>query len=120
MKLQNYLSDREIEFHDEHHLRLRGYDKTPDIKLQVPIAVNGFVINWIESKALFGNDEVHKKYIKEQFFSYWNRFGPGLVIYWFGFLDTLNQSNEKKFILMDHFPDNVTHMEPKSVKSIFL
>ncbi|XP_046617526.1 CDAN1-interacting nuclease 1 isoform X1 [Neodiprion virginianus] len=120
VKLQNYVSERNIAFLNEDHLRLRGYDKTPDIKLEVPVAVNGFVINWIESKALFGNEDVHKKYIKEQFLSYWNRFGPGLVIYWFGFLDTLNQPNEKKFIIMDHFPENITYMDPKSVKSLSL
>lgn len=97
-------------------MRSRGYDKTPDFKLEVPIAVNGFVINWIESKARFGNTEIHQKYIKEQFLSYWNRFGPGLVIYWFGFLDTLNEPSEKRFIIMDHFPEDVTYMDPTCIK----
>ncbi|XP_048516092.1 CDAN1-interacting nuclease 1 isoform X2 [Athalia rosae] len=120
VKLQRCIRERNIAFHDEGHLRLRGYDKTPDIKLEVPIAVNGFVINWIESKALFGNSQVHNQYMKEQFLSYWNRFGPGLVIYWFGYLDVLNQDNERKFIIMDHFPEVITYMNPKSVKSSIL
>ncbi|XP_015591240.1 uncharacterized protein C15orf41 homolog [Cephus cinctus] len=116
--LQTYLTERNIAFHDEEHLRQKGYDKTPDVKLEVPIAVNGFVINWIESKARFGSADMHKKYIKDQFSSYWNRFGPGLVIYWFGFLDTLVQPNEKNFIIMDHFPENITYMNPSSMKPL--
>lgn len=116
LKLQNYLTERKLAYIDEEHLRSRGYDKTPDVKLEVPIAVNGFVINWIESKARFGNMEIHQKYIKEQFLSYWNRFGPGLVIYWHGFLDNLNQPSEKKFIIMDHFPVNITYMDPGCIK----
>ncbi|XP_076284098.1 CDAN1-interacting nuclease 1 [Lasioglossum baleicum] len=116
LKLQNYLVERSLAFRNEEYLRSRGYDKTPDFKLEVPIAVNGFIINWIESKARFGNMEIHHKYIKEQFLSYWNRFGPGLVIYWFGFVDTLAESSEKRFIIMDHFPENITYMDPASIE----
>lgn len=114
--LQNYLTERNLAFRNEDQLRSRGYDKTPDFKLEVPIAVNGFVINWIESKARFGNAEIHQKYIKEQFLSYWNRFGPGLVIYWFGFLDNLSNSSEKRFVIMDHFPTDITYMNPTCIK----
>nr|XP_003705213.1 PREDICTED: uncharacterized protein C15orf41 homolog [Megachile rotundata] len=116
LKLQNYLTERNLAFRNEEHLRSRGYDKTPDFKLEVPIAVNGFVINWIESKARFGNAEIHQKYIKEQFLSYWNRFGPGLVIYWFGFLDNLSKPSEKRFVIMDHFPKDITYMDPTCIK----
>lgn len=108
---------RNLSFRNENQLRSRGYDKTPDVKLEVPIAVNGFVINWIESKARFGSTEIHQKNLKEQFLSYWNRFGPGLVIYWYGFLDTLHQHSGKKFIIMDHFPQEITYMDPDIVKS---
>ncbi|XP_076656942.1 CDAN1-interacting nuclease 1 [Halictus rubicundus] len=116
LKLQNYLTERSLAFRNEEYLRSRGYDKTPDFKLEVPIAVNGFIVNWIESKARFGNMEIHQKYIKEQFLSYWNRFGPGLVIYWFGFVDTLAESGEKRFIIMDHFPENITYMDPACIE----
>lgn len=62
-----------LPFRDENNLRARGYDKTPDIKLEIPIAVNGFIINWIESKALFADVKTHQQYLKNQYLSYWNR-----------------------------------------------
>lgn len=31
------LKERKINYFDEHDLRARGYDKTPDIKLDIPI-----------------------------------------------------------------------------------
>ncbi|KAJ8675687.1 hypothetical protein QAD02_011473 [Eretmocerus hayati] len=114
--LENHLIQSGISFLDESHLRTRGFDKTPDCKLAIPVAVGDFVINWIESKAQFGSAEIHKKYTQEQFLSYWNRFGPGLVIYWFGFLDDLDQSSESKFIIMDHFPKNINRLDPNSLK----
>ena len=59
---------------DEHSLRGRGYDKTPDFKLEIPIAVDGYVINWVESKASFGDEHNHSLYLEEQFWSYQNRY----------------------------------------------
>lgn len=118
VKLKDYLTERNIAFCDENQLRTRGYDKTPDFKLEVPIAVNGFVVNWIESKARFGSEEVHDTTTKEQYLSYWNRFGTGLVIYWFDYVDTVaaKEQKEKKFIVMNHFPQNITYMDTKTLR----
>lgn len=114
--MQEYLTKSKIPFYDESHLRSTGHDKTPDFKLEIPIYVNGITVTWIESKAQFGSPEVHKKYKKEQFQSYWNRFGTGIVIYWFGFVDTIINPDEKRFIVMDHYPENITYMDPNFLK----
>lgn len=116
LKLQRIAKNLKLAFRGEEHLRLKGYDKTPDIKLDIPISVDGFIINWIESKALFGDEEGHRGYLKDQYLSYWNRFGTGLVIYWLGFLETLDQMNEKKIIVMSDFPSNITQMDPLCIK----
>jgi len=116
-KIKDSLNELGIPFSDEHVLRNRGYDKTPDVKLEVPVAVNGNIINWIESKALFGDFESHEGYLKDQFWSYWNRFGPGLVIYWFGYIKQLDNNTEAGILLSDRFPTDIVIYEPGKVSS---
>ncbi|XP_028409732.1 uncharacterized protein C15orf41 homolog isoform X3 [Dendronephthya gigantea] len=103
--LEEKLAEWKIPFLGEKDMRCQGYDKTPDFKLQVPI--DGHVVNWIESKASFGDESSHKTYLKDQFWSYWNRFGPGMVIYWFGFIDELDCNRDKGIILCNSFPCNL-------------
>ncbi|XP_026790332.3 CDAN1-interacting nuclease 1 isoform X2 [Pangasianodon hypophthalmus] len=71
--LREKLRERNLSFVDENQLRAKGYDKTPDIILEVPIAVEGHIVHWIESKASFGDEQSHRTYLNEQFWSYWNR-----------------------------------------------
>ncbi|XP_064601584.1 CDAN1-interacting nuclease 1-like [Liolophura sinensis] len=111
-KLKRKLDSLDLAYIGEEEMRARGYDKTPDIKMEVPIAVNGHVVNWIESKASFGDEHSHKGYEKDQFWSYWNRFGPGMVIYWFGYIKELDVNREKGIMLMDDFPANIVTMDP--------
>ncbi|ESN92760.1 hypothetical protein HELRODRAFT_108152 [Helobdella robusta] len=101
--LKNKLQEHGVPYQDEYQMRSRGYDKTPDTILQIPIAVNGHIVNWIESKALFGDVPSHEKYVKEQLNCYTNRFGTGLVIYWFGYLAELKNSC-KDIMVLDCFP----------------
>ena len=106
--LKDQLTLMNISFKDENILREQGYDKTPDFLLTVPIAVDGVVINWIESKASFGDEYTHKQYLREQYWSYWNRFGSGLIIYWFGFIDELeNDIKDRGLLLRSDMPRDV-------------
>ncbi|XP_057398668.1 CDAN1-interacting nuclease 1 [Balaenoptera acutorostrata] len=92
---------------DEDQLRAKGYDKTPDFILQVPVAVEGHIIHWIESKASFGDECSHHAYLHDQFWSYWNRFGPGLVIYWYGFIQELDCNRGRGILLHACFPTDI-------------
>nr|XP_054095729.1 CDAN1-interacting nuclease 1 isoform X6 [Callithrix jacchus] len=71
--LRDMLLEKNLSFLDEDQLRAKGYDKTPDFILQVPVAVEGHIIHWIESKASFGDECSHHAYLHDQFWSYWNR-----------------------------------------------
>lgn len=113
-RLRGMVARINVPFQDETELRKLGYDKTPDIKLHVPIAVDGRVVCWIESKASFGSPECHQQYLEDQYYSYLNRFGPGLVIYWFGFVDELSGSSEN-ILLTSRFPspNQITLFKPE-------
>jgi len=113
-KIKDFLTELNIPFADEHAMRSQGYDKTPDIKLDIPVAVDGFIINWIESKALFGDPEAHSGYLRDQLWSYINRFGSGLVIYWFGYVSQLDVHRNAGIILRDSFPTDIVRFKPAS------
>lgn len=107
-----------VSYKDECVLRMRGYDKTPDIKLDIPLATaDGALVNWIESKALFADAFVHEQYVKNQYVSYWNRFGSGLVIYWFGCTKDIIETSEKRFIVRNDIPENLVFMNPSVIKA---
>ncbi|GIY93591.1 CDAN1-interacting nuclease 1 [Caerostris extrusa] len=112
--LKRDLKNLGLIFTDEKTLREKGFDKTPDIRLDIPIAINNRVINWIESKASFGDEERHFEYLKKQYWDYYRRFGPGLVIYWDGFVDEINNNKKQGVIVRDRVPAEVTYMDPLS------
>nr|XP_025949741.1 uncharacterized protein C15orf41 homolog isoform X1 [Dromaius novaehollandiae] len=105
--LREMLLEKNLSFIAEDQLRAKGYDKTPDFILEVPVAVEGHIIHWIESKASFGDESSHQAYLQDQFWSYWNRFGPGLVIYWYGFIEELDCHRERGILLKDCFPTDI-------------
>lgn len=114
---ENYMHQRlremKVLFHSEAAMREAGYPKTPDALLAYPVEIDGHIVNWIESKALFSDVPTHQTYLRDQYWPYYNRFGPGLVIYWFGFLDEINsdRDKEKGIVVMDRFPDTINKIK---------
>lgn len=73
IRLKKLASDAGLSFYDEHDLRRHGFDKTPDLKLTRPFLYKDKVIDWIESKASFGDLFSHRNHITDQLSSYRNR-----------------------------------------------
>lgn len=107
------LAEMGVLFHSEADMRAAGYPKTPDALLAYPVEIDGHIVNWIESKALFSDFPTHQTYQRDQYWPYFNRFGPGLVIYWFGFLDEINseKDREKGILVMDSFPEFINKIK---------
>lgn len=82
VKFFDSLKAHKISYISEHELFKLGYPKTPDALLSVPVALpvpggNGrssTIINWIESKAFFGNVRQHEMYLQKQYWAYHNRY----------------------------------------------
>eukprot|EP00937_MAST-01D_sp_MAST-1D-sp2_P000072 g72.t1 len=97
-------------FQSEEELRAGGVVdtlKTPDVLLLVPVAMRTRagewrVVNWIDSKAQFGDPATHSANCA-QLEGYVNRFGAGLVLYWYGFVAALNKASAD-ILLMGGLP----------------
>jgi hypothetical protein len=89
--IHQWLENRGYEFKTEKELRKESI-KTPDFYFSEPISVRGEDINWIESKALFGDPKTHWVYWKKQYSKYIELFGNGFVVYWFGKVYELNRN----------------------------
>lgn len=46
------------------------------------------------------------------------RFGPGLVIYWFGYLEAIADSSDKRFIIRDHLPKDIIYLSSPGVSAL--
>ncbi len=62
------------------------------------------VITWIECKSLFASLDCHSEYYCNQFSSYINRFGNGLVLYKHGFVSDIPQKFTQNIVINDNFP----------------
>ncbi len=106
--ISNWLIERRIAFKPEAASRGTGI-KTPDFVIEDTMTIDDRSVNWIESKASFGDEELHKYYIKKQYSSCLNMFGEGMIIYWYGFIKIIEEIEPRLFIV-DHnfFPESNT------------
>jgi hypothetical protein len=84
-KINKWLTERGIDFQSEKELT-NNFSKTPDFLLDKPLNFRGTDVQWIESKATFGDEREIKRNMEKQLKPYREMFGSGMVIYWFGFL----------------------------------
>jgi hypothetical protein len=134
--LEHTLKNMGIPFETEEQLRKRGTAKTPDVLLSCPVGLKvrkkksphpiqqspsrvqpgsyekeeeyeWKIICWIDSKALFGDVETHTHSVLPQVETYVHRFGPGLVLYWFGHapLSRLGDSHGDVVVIGGDLPD---------------
>lgn len=82
-RLHDWLGKYSLPYRTEKELRGR-YSKTPDALLGRPIGINGMRVEWIESKANFGDDVEIGRNLRKQLQPYVEMFGDGIVVYWLG------------------------------------
>ncbi|PXF46142.1 hypothetical protein BWQ96_04148 [Gracilariopsis chorda] len=122
LRLRDEVKNCGFEFETEDDLRNRGCHKTPDILLRVPISFRNKVIRWIDSKAKFGDKYTLNQDYTSSVSSYIGRFGPGMVIYWFGFIEDCDSGmlNDNGLVVMDRFPTEIETLPGSSRFSVDL
>ena len=98
-KLSLWLESKGCKYMNEDDLR-GDSPKTPDCLLDEPIVVKGRRVNWIESKANFGDSLEIRRNMQRQLLPYSKIFGPGVVVYWLGYVEDHGQ-DEADVIIVD-------------------
>ena len=94
----HYMTEKDNKEMNHHH-------KTPDFLFEHPQDINGFKANWIESKSMFGDDREVQRQFKKQIGPYLQYFGPGIVVYWYGFIDDITLGDKIKIVDETFFKD---------------
>jgi len=66
------------------------------------------VLFYMKYKAMFGDEQTHHSSVLPQAEAYVHRFGPGMILYWFGHapLERLVDGNAQDVVIMSHgLPD---------------
>lgn len=99
MAIHMWLEKQGITFATEVQSRVAGKTRTPDFLLDKPTKLGGRTVNWVESKASFGDDKEVMRDFNKQLSDYVHHFGPGIVVYAYGFIDGL--SVHEKILIAD-------------------
>ena len=113
------LQRRGLQFRTEDEMRADGYAKTPDVFFPIPHQVTlasgeKVVALWLDSKASFGDRSSLVQGLREQMISYRMRFGPGVIIFWFGHVeisDDLELHKGRGIHITDRFPIQISPAE---------
>ncbi len=106
-RLEDYLDEQGIEYYAEHDLRgNKNFPKTPDILFKKhEVNIKGYLVNWIESKSNFGSPSEFRNHYRKQLSSYTVLYGPGIVVYWYGFVKGVNKDSSIVVVERDFFKD---------------
>lgn len=65
------------------------------------------MVCWIDSKAMFGDVNVHQSSVLPQAEAYLHRFGPGLILYWFGHapIEMLQSKHGEDILVTNSLPE---------------
>jgi hypothetical protein len=109
-RLCEWLDRNNITYRTENDLR-GEYQKTPDCLLDKPVIIDGMEVHWFESKANFGNQFEVKRNNKKQLDPYTKIFGPGIVVYWFGYVEDHEQMDDVRVVDAKFFENDLPPTE---------
>lgn len=91
-KIGRWLTAKARKYITEEEAR-KLHKKTPDFLLDKTMKLDGQYVKWVECKATFGDDFEIRRDHKKQLKHYVELFGPGCVVYWYGFLPDIEYAS---------------------------
>jgi hypothetical protein len=99
-KIGKYLDKKNIKYKNQdalvqEQIKEKGHPyATPDFLLEEPIEINGTIVNWLEIKNFYGtNIKFMNKKIQKQINKYFNKWGPGCLVFRYGIYENVQFDN---------------------------
>ena len=77
--------------------------KTPDFLLVERVEIHRQSLKWVEAKASFCDEEEMNRVARRQLIPYVSTYGPGVVVYRYGYVDGLNPPEKVMLLDMEEF-----------------